>query len=77
MFRLIKLALYGVLAYAIYELYQGMTQEEGRPTGRKPRQSDRQPSRQNITGPGRGTRTESEEASGMSASHAVGRGVVS
>ena len=29
MFRLIKLAMYAMIGYVLYELYQGMTQQQG------------------------------------------------
>ena len=70
MFKLIKLAFYVVIGYALYELYMGF--KEGSPAmggegGRG----------QNLTGEGEGMEERSEEPSGMSASHKVGRGVVS
>ena len=74
MFRLIKLGFYALLGYALYELYQGMSQEEGQ-GNRGGRRSQGRP--QNMTGRGEGMRVESEEPSGMSAPHAVGRGVIS
>jgi hypothetical protein len=67
MFKLIKLAFYVVIGYALYELYMGF--KEGGMGG--------EASGQNITGEGEGMRERSEEPSGMSASHTVGRGVVS
>jgi len=70
MFKLIKLAFYVVIGYALYELYMGF--KEGSPAmggegGRG----------QNMTGEGEGMEERSEEPSGMSSSHTVGRGVVS
>ena len=71
MFKLIKLAFYVVIGYALYELYLGFTEDsqamggEGGAGG------------QTITGEGEGMEERSEEPSGMSASHKVGRGVVS
>jgi hypothetical protein len=68
MFKLIKLAFYVVIGYALYELYMGF--KEGSPAmggGRG----------QNISGEGEGMEERSEEPSGMSSSHTVGRGVVS
>ena len=72
MFKLIKLAFYGVIGYAIYELYQGF--KEG-----MPQLSDEGGGAggQNLTGEGEGMEERSEEPSGMSAPHTVGRGVVS
>ncbi len=68
MFKLIKLAFYVVIGYALYELYLGF--KEGAPGMGEGRG-------QNISGEGEGMRQRSEEPSGMSASHQVGRGVVS
>ena len=69
MFKLIKLAFYVVIGYALYELYLGFKEAgiggEGGAGG------------QNISGEGEGVEERSEEPSGMSASHTVGRGVVS
>ncbi len=70
MFKLIKLAFYVVIGYALYELYLGFTeggQGMGGGEGRN----------QNISGEGEEMEERSEEPSGMSASHKVGRGVVS
>lgn len=69
MFKLIKLAFYVVIGYALYELYQGFT-EGGSMGGGQGRN-------QNMTGEGEGMEERSAEPSGMSASHKVGRGVVS
>ena len=68
MFKLIKLAFYAVIGYALYELFMGF-KEGGMGMG--------EGGRQNISGEGEGMRERSEEPSGMSASHQVGRGVVS
>ena len=74
MFKLIKLAFYVVIGYALYELYQGF-QEAGSMGGEGgERGSDRG---QTLTGEGEGMEERSEEPSGMSSSHKVGRGVVS
>lgn len=70
MFKLIKLAFYVVIGYALYELYLGF--KEG-----SPQMSGEGGGGQNITGEGEGMEERSEEPSGMSASHKVGRGVVS
>jgi len=69
MFKLIKLAFYVVIGYALYELYQGF--KEGSPS------MSGEGGGQNLTGEGEGMEERSEEPSGMSASHKVGRGVVS
>jgi hypothetical protein len=71
MFKLIKLAFYVVIGYALYELYQGF--KEGSPA----MGGEGGAGGQNITGEGEGIEERSEEPSGMSASHTVGRGVVS
>jgi hypothetical protein len=68
MFKLIKLAFYVVIGYALYELYLGFT--EGAPSMEGRRREE------NMTGEGEGMEERSEEPSGMSASHKVGRGVV-
>ena len=68
MFKLIKLAFYVVIGYALYELYLGF--KEGSPGMGEGRG-------QNMTGEGEGMEERSEEPSGMSSSHTVGRGVVS
>ena len=67
MFRLIKLAFYVLIGYALYELYLGFTEGSPGMAGRG----------QNLTGEAEGMEERSEEPSGMSASHKVGRGVVS
>lgn len=90
MFRLMKLAIYGLLGYAIYEFVRGMTQSPGvaqatgmggpqRQTGGSRelnRALNEDPSRSNMTGPARGERVMSQEPSGESVPHVVGRGVV-
>ncbi len=70
MFKLIKLAFYVVIGYALYELYLGFTEGGQGMSGGQGRN-------QNMTGEGEGMEERSEEPSGMSASHNVGRGVVS
>jgi hypothetical protein len=76
MFKLLKLAFYAVIGYAIYELYQGF--QEGRfdmeGGGGRGESGD---VGQTLTGAGEGMEERSEEPSGMSASHTVGRGVIS
>lgn len=90
MLRLIKLAIYGLLGYAIYEFIRGVSQSkaatQGASTAGKRRQSsgsrdlnralNEDPGRANMTGPARGERVMSQEPSGESAPHVVGRGVV-
>lgn len=83
MFKLIKLAIYAFLGYAIYELYQGMMAEQetrssqggGQRSGS--RGSSRRSSGSRMTGGGPGRQELTEESRGTSASHQVGRGVVS
>jgi len=72
MFKLIKLAFYVVIGYALYELYQGFQEAGGMGGGQGGGGRS-----QNITGEGEGMEERSEEPSGMSHSHKVGRGVVS
>jgi hypothetical protein len=86
MFRLIKLAIYGLLGYAIYEFIRGMTQGEtaghgaGQSSGSGSRDLnealDSGSGRENLTGPGVGQEVRTIEPSGESVSHRVGRGVV-
>lgn len=85
MFKLIKLAIYGVIAYALYEMYLGFTEggsQQGQGFGASMRRAGAQAAdamnqaAQNMTGPGEGMTTETSEASGMSSRHQVGRGVV-
>ena len=85
MFRLIKLAIYGLLGYALYEFIRGLTegapQAMGRPRGSSSRQLNRaldeDSGRQNTTGPSPGRTVTTNEPNGESVSHVVGRGVVS
>jgi len=89
MFRLIKLAIYGLLGYAIYEFVRGVSQHKGAAKASQGGQGEGQggsrdlnralnedPVRANMTGPARGERVTSHEPSGESVSHVVGRGVV-
>lgn len=85
--RLFKLLAYMLIGYALYELWQGMKespqpQMAGR--ARQGRQSDLGRAlnedtgrRMNMTGPGRGTTVTTEDGSGTSIQHTVGRGVTS
>jgi hypothetical protein len=89
MFKLIKLAIYGFLGYTLYQMYQGMSQGGGQGIGGQMGRSMGQgmgggggnfggaPSAGQFTGGGEGMRESSLEPTGMSASHRVGRGVVS
>jgi hypothetical protein len=87
MFRLIKLAVYAVLGYALYELYQGMTAESGGSSrgrgswsrageslGRALNETGGR--MQTLTGPGAGMRESTLDPDGGSIPHQVGRGVV-
>ena len=81
MFRLIKLATYALLGYALYEFFRGMSDTEARPRPRfAPGQSQGQRqgemSGQRMTGGGEGTETETQGSDGGSTRHVVGRGVV-
>lgn len=78
MFRLIKLAFYALVGYVLYELYQGMTQEQhaDRTTGGGSR-SFGDASRGALTGGGRGAIDTASDADGGEMRHTVGRGVVS
>ena len=90
MFKLIKLALYGLIGYALYEFLRGLREGESvlQGGGMERRQGggreldsalegEGTPGRaQNMTGPGRGQTVTTEEASGESVPHVVGRGVV-
>ena len=86
MFKLIKLAFYGFLGYAIYEFIRGFTEDgSGREivgtarhgSSELNRALDRDDNRVNMTGPARGERVMSNEPTGQSIPHIVGRGVVS
>lgn len=70
MFKLIKLAAYALLGYALYEFFRGMFDDR---SGSNQIQSRGQSSSRQAGG---ATAT-SHEPSGASAKHPVGRGVVS
>jgi hypothetical protein len=81
MFRLIKLAFYAVIGYALYELYQGMTAESGGSDAGRRGSLDGALSEtggrmQTLTGPGTGMRESTLDPDGGSVPHRVGRGVV-
>ena len=91
MFKLIKLAIYGLLGYAIYEFMRGLMQGEsmlqaaGMGQGGQDQAGSRElnsaldsseSGRMNMTGPAQGARVMSQEPSGESVPHMVGRGVV-
>ena len=85
MFRLIKLAMYALIGYVLYELYQGMTSEPatagqrgGGAAGRRrmPGQTRQRDFRdQTITGAGEGRTEQTLNPDGGSIPHRVGRGV--
>ena len=88
MFRLIKLGIYALLGYVLYELFLGITQgveeQKGR-GGQKQggggsrefqRAANEDPGRMQMSGTGRGQEVETQDASGASSHHRVGRGVV-
>ena len=87
MFRLIKLAFYGFVGYMLYELYQGMVQGQqsgggGSAGQRGSRDLNRAANQhtgrmQTLTGEGVGRKEATLDATGTSATHAVGRGVTS
>jgi hypothetical protein len=82
MFRLVKLAAYFLLGYAIYEFVAGMLQIEDEnfrrrnstlAAGSRPqRPSD--PENSNFIGPGEGQAVSTLEPDGATAAHRVGRG---
>ena len=85
MFRLIKLAMYALIGYVLYELYQGMTSEPagagqrgGAAAGRRQMAgSTRQRGfrDQTMTGAGEGRTEQTLNPDGGSIPHRVGRGV--
>ena len=80
--RLLKLLAYFALGYIVYEFYQGMTGGQSNwMSGGGDEDLDRalnedQGRMMNMTGTGRGTTTSTQDASGASIPHLVGRGVV-
>ena len=87
MLRLMKMMVYTAVGYAIYQFIKGMS-ETGGSSGAgwgnvgSDRDLDRalnedQGRMMNMTGPGRGMNESTEDASGTSVPHLVGRGVVS
>jgi hypothetical protein len=81
MFRLIKLALWGLVGYALYELYQGFKEggqgQQSGGFGDRMGMGQQSGGGMNMTGGGSGMDSTTEEASGMSSRHTVGRGVIS
>jgi hypothetical protein len=81
MFRVIKLALYAVMGYAIYELIQGLLSEPRRVREAGSRHLERALNTphgrmQTLTGPGLGYREETLDPDGGMVPHQVGRGVI-
>ena len=84
MFRLIKLAMYAVVGYVLYELYQGMMQQQpqgGRAFGGGGSSSggasfDEEGGRGMLTGGGTGMTDTTTDGSGIKIRHTVGRGVI-
>ncbi|MBC8105166.1 MAG: hypothetical protein H7Z14_01135 [Anaerolineae bacterium] len=83
--RLLKLLAYATVGYAIYQFVKGMSDMDdpdgGRGNGGLRRDLDRALNEDNgrsmnMTGPGRGMNVSTEDSSGTSVSHLVGRGVV-
>ncbi len=82
MFRLIKLALYAVIGYALYEMYQGMTQQQnsrssGGGGGSYGGSYGNSETGAALTGGGSGMLDTASDSSGAAIRHTVGRGVVS
>ena len=82
MFRLIKLAFYAFIGYALYELYQGFTAggsmsgSMGGGSNELDRALNSESGRmQTLTGPGEGRIEETQDDTGASMPHQVGRGV--
>jgi hypothetical protein len=86
MFRLVRLAIYGLLGYAMFEFVRGFVaggsccgggaEAKQRGSGDLNRALDEDSGRSNLTGPGGGERVVTDEPDGRSESHVVGRGVV-
>jgi hypothetical protein len=81
MFGLLKLLAYGLLGYALYEFFRGMSDTGGGGggggEGEMGRNFRNESSRANMTGPGEGEDVMTQDDSGESVRHRVGRGVVS
>lgn len=79
--RLIKLLVYSLVGYVLYELYLGMTEQQesgdsSRSTTSRRKGSMAGGASQRITGPGRGTSVSTQETGGGTRRQTVGRGVV-
>jgi hypothetical protein len=84
MYRLMKLAMYALIGYALYELFQGISQggrgggAQWRPGSQLDRALNEDQGRYGaLTGGGEGETTTSDEPAGTSVPHRVGRGVTS
>ena len=80
MFGLLKLLAYGLLGYALYEFFRGMNEGgamSGGGQGGMGRNFREESSRANMTGPGGGMAMTTQDDSGESVPHRVGRGVMS
>ncbi len=81
MFRLIKLAMYALVGYVLYELYLGMTQEQGGRSfgggGEGAFGRGEGGSVGTLTGGGAGTSDTVSDYGGAERRHTVGRGVIS
>lgn len=83
MFRLIKLAMYAMVGYVLYELYLGMTQQGGRAPGGGSAGGGgafgggQRGNVGTLTGAGEGTTDTAAGTDGGEMRHTVGRGVVS
>ena len=77
MFRLIKLAMYALVGYVLYELYQGMTQPQGgRPSSEGGSFGPEGGAFGQFTGGGEGITDTATDDSGIEMPHRVGRGVI-
>jgi hypothetical protein len=83
MFKLIKLAIYAFLGYALYELYQGIVSEArmsdrasrgARSSGPYVEENEEPRNLGRMSGGGKGREETTSEAGGTSVSHRVGRG---
>jgi len=70
LFRLFKLAGYSMVAFVLYNVYLGISN-----ASRQVKEEKRLRRTGDLTGEGQGERVQTEEASGESASHIIGRGV--
>ena len=85
MFKLLKLAFVGLVSYAAYEFIRGLLEggdggsdrgQGGPSSPQLGKMLDTDAGRMNMTGPARGERVQTEDFTGESVPHFVGRGVV-